>query len=412
MQPNSFDVIRIPTNGPGDVSGIMALINGGALDPASIVAVLGKTEGNGGVNDFTREYAVAALCNALSSHLKLAPREVEARIAFVMSGGTEGVLSPHITVFARSRAPESVGENVSEKRLSVGIAHTRDFLPEEIGRDAQIEETTRAVEAAMRDASIEAVSDVHFVQIKCPLLTSERVQDAAARSRATVTTSGYASMGYSRGASAIGAAKALGEIGAGVGESQVLKDWSVYSSVASCSAGIELMHNVVILIGNSRFSSSPFKIGHAVMRDAIDLTALMQALASVGLSAIDARSQNRLVNVLAKAEASPDGAIRGLRHTMLEDSDINATRHARAAVGGLIAGVSGTGAVYVSGAPSIRVPPAAARSRSSRASKLFQRLGRNDAGGESDCGRVSQVHAAQLVARRVQMRFHAAKGQA
>ena len=69
MQPNSFDVIRIPTNGPGDVSGLMALIDSGALEPSSILAVLGKTEGNGGVNDFTREYAVAALCNALSSHL-------------------------------------------------------------------------------------------------------------------------------------------------------------------------------------------------------------------------------------------------------------------------------------------------------------------------------------------------------
>ena len=90
MQPNSFDVIRIPTNGPGDVSGLMALIDSGALDPSSILAVLGKTEGNGGVNDFTREYAVAALCNALSPHLTLAPREVEAPIAFVMSGGTEG----------------------------------------------------------------------------------------------------------------------------------------------------------------------------------------------------------------------------------------------------------------------------------------------------------------------------------
>ena len=219
----------------------------------------------------------------------------------------------------------------------------------------------------MRDASIEAVSDVHFVQIKCPLLTSERVQEAAARGKTTVTASGYASMGYSRGASAIGVAKALGEIGAEVGESQVLKDWTLYSSVASCSAGIELMHNVVILIGNSGFSSSPFKIGHAVMRDAIDLPAVMQALESVGLSAIDAHSQNRLVNVLAKAEASPDGAIRGLRHTMLEDSDINATRHARAAVGGLIGGVQEPARSMCRAAPSIRVPPAAARSRSSRA---------------------------------------------
>jgi cyanuric acid amidohydrolase len=337
---NSFDVMRIPTHGPGDVSGLMALIDSGALDPLSILAVLGKTEGNGGVNDFTREYAVAALCNALSPHLKLTPREVEARIAFVMSGGTEGVLSPHITVFARRPHVESVGENPSEKRLSIGIAHTRDFLPEEIGRDAQIDDTAEAVRAAMRDARINEVADVHFVQIKCPLLTSERVQEAAARGNTVVTASGYASMGV---------AKALGEVGAHVGEGQVLKDWSLYSSVASSSAGIELMHNVVILFGASRFSSSPFRIGHAVMQDAIDLSAVMQALESVGLSVLDARSQSRLVNVLAKAEASPDGTIRGLRHTMLEDSDINATRHARATVGGLIAGVAGTGAVYVSG---------------------------------------------------------------
>ena len=336
MQSNSFDVIRIPTHGPGDVSGLLALIDSGALEPSAIFAVLGKTEGNGGVNDFTREYAVAALCNALSSHLMLTPREVEAKIAFVMSGGTEGVLSPHITLFARNPGPEGVGGN-GEKRLSVGIAHSRDFLPEEIGRDGQIEETTKAVEAAMRDARIDAVSDVHFVQIKCPLLTSERVRGGRA-GKTTVTASGYASMGYSRGASAIGVAKALGEIGAEVGESQVLKDWTLYSSVASCSAGIELMHNVVILVGNSRFSSSPFRIGHAVMRDAIDLPAVMQAIESVGLSALDARSQSRLVNIFAKAEASPNGAIRGLRHTMLDDSDINATRHARAAVGGLIGG--------------------------------------------------------------------------
>jgi cyanuric acid amidohydrolase len=218
-----------------------------------------------------------------------------------------------------------------------------------IGRDAQIDETAKAVEAAMRDASVEAAADVHFVQVKCPLLTSERVQEAGARGKTVVTASGYASMGYSRGASAIGVAKALGEIGAHIGEAHVLKDWTLYSSVASSSAGIALMHNVVILFGASRFSSSPFRIGHAVMQDAIDLSAVMQALESVGLSALDARPQSQLVNILAKAEASPSGTIRGLRHTMLEDSDINATRHARAAVGGLIAGVAGTGAVYVSG---------------------------------------------------------------
>jgi len=42
---------------------------------------------------------------------------------------------------------------------------------------------------------------------------------------------------------------------------------------------------------------------------------------------------------------------------MLEDTDISATRHARAAVGGLISGLSGTGAVYVSGGAEHQGPP-------------------------------------------------------
>src|SRR6201998_3509123 len=157
------DVIRIPTAGPGDVSGLTALIETGKLIPADILAVLGKTEGNGGVNDFTREYAVAALCEALAPHLGIAPSAVEDKIAFVMSGGTEGVLSPHLTVFARKpgRAETSAVPQApySGKRLSVGIAHTRDFLPEELGREVQIEETVKAVHCAMRDAGIDDTND-------------------------------------------------------------------------------------------------------------------------------------------------------------------------------------------------------------------------------------------------------------
>jgi cyanuric acid amidohydrolase len=357
MPPISIDVFRIPTRGPGDVSGLMALIESGQLDPSSITAVLGKTEGNGGVNVFTREYAVAALCGALAPRLGLSPSAVEAKIAFVMSGGTEGVLSPHLTVFARRDLTTGSASPSPDKRLSIGIAHTREFLPEEIGRDAQIVETMNAVRVAMNDGGIEDPRDVHFVQIKCPLLTSERVEAAAARGRKTVTAAAYSSMGYSRGASAIGVARALGEVGEDVGEAQVLKAWDAFSSVASASAGIELMHNVVIVMGNSQISQSPFVIGHAVMRDAIDFLAVMEAVKSVGLDPLDVRSLARLVNIFAKAEASPDGLVRGLRHTMLEDTDITATRHARAAVGGLIGGIAGTGAVYVSGGAEHQGPP-------------------------------------------------------
>jgi cyanuric acid amidohydrolase len=347
MRTTSVGVFKVATRGPGDVSGLMSLIGSGTIDPTSILAILGKTEGNGGVNDFTREYAVAALCTALAPKLGLTPHEVEQRIAFVMSGGTEGVLSPHITVFTRrqvAKAPASI----TGKRLSIGMAQTRDFLPEELGRSAQITETARAVKAAMADAGITDAADVHFVQIKCPLLTSERVEAAAARGNKTATISAYSSMAYSRGASALGVAVALGEVASDISDEFVLRRYDLFSKVASTSSGIELMHNVLIVLGNSEASASEFEIGHAVMSDAIDAAAVTEALSGVGLGA-QAKPGRELVNVLAKAEASPDGTVRGFRHTMLEDTDISSTRHARAAVGGLIAGLAGTSAVYVSG---------------------------------------------------------------
>jgi cyanuric acid amidohydrolase len=361
MRETIVDVIRIPTKCPGDVSGLIGLIEAGRIEPASILAILGKTEGNGGVNDFTREYAVSALSVALAPYVGLPARDVEQRIAFVMSGGTEGVLSPHLTVFTRTAIEGGgSGAGIAGKRLSLGIAHTRDFMPEELGRRAQIDETASAVRLAMADAGIDDPGDVHFVQIKCPLLTSERVEAAQARGQKTVTSSAYGSMAYSRGASALGVAAALGEIDREVGDEQVLKDWELFSSVASTSAGIELMHNVVIVLGNSDLSASRFVIGHSVMRDSIDSAAVIAALNSVGLTlddVSDPRAQDRLVNIFAKAEASPDGSVRGFRHTMLDDTDISATRHARAAVGGLIGGLAGTGAVYVSGGAEHQGPP-------------------------------------------------------
>ena len=49
--------------------------------------------------------------------------------------------------------------------------------------------------------------------------------------------------------------------------------------------------------------------------------------------------------------------VRGWRHTMLNDSDIHSTRHARAAVGGVIASVVGRTAIYVSGGAEHQGPP-------------------------------------------------------
>jgi cyanuric acid amidohydrolase len=353
------DVIRVPCRSPGDLSAVEALIAEGTLIPQEIVAVMGKTEGNGCVNDHTRDFAASSWCRLLAGPLGCGPSDVERRVALVMSGGTEGVLSPHFTIFTRrSWATAAVH---GEKRMVIGTSITRDLRPEELGRAAQIDETALAVRAAMADAGIGDPDDVHFVQVKCPLLTTAKVNQALQRGRPTVTRDGYESMGYSRGASALGVAVALGEVSrAAVADAAVLDDMSLFSRRASASAGIELEGNVVIVLGEATGSWSSLRIAHTVMRDAVDAAALRGLLANrFGLDADRdaAQIQRRLVNVLAKAEADPSGRVRGERHTMLNDSDINATRHARAAVGAVLASVVGQTALYVSGGAEHQGPP-------------------------------------------------------
>jgi cyanuric acid amidohydrolase len=88
------------------------------------------------------------------------------------------------------------------------------------------------------------------------------------------------------------------------------------------------------------------------MQDALDIGGVVAALADLGIAAapqVAAPDRNRVAAVLVKCEPDRRGAIRGNRHTMLDDTDINAQRHIRGAVGGLVAGVIGDGRIFVSG---------------------------------------------------------------
>ena len=335
---------------PGDTASLEALIDGGALKAEEIVAIFGKTEGNGCVNDFTRPYAIEALKSALAPRLGCARAEVTHRVGMVMSGGTEGGLSPHFLVFVVRTGTAAAG---GSKRLAIGTAATRPFLPEEIGRMPQILETAAAVRQAIATAGINSDDDVHFVQIKCPLITAQRHAEALARGKRPATHDTYASMGLSRGASALGVGLALGEIAAGVlSDDVVCHDFGLWSGRASASAGTELTNNEVIVLGNSDGWSGDLTISHAVMMDGIDVLAVHDALASAGLDAprqLSGAQRELMRALLVKAEPSSDGVIRGARHVMLDDSDILATRHARAFVGGAVAGLVGRTDLFVSG---------------------------------------------------------------
>ncbi len=337
------EVHRFPTSAPDDVSGLAASLDAGSIDAAHVIAVLGKTEGNGCVNDFTRGFATTSYAGLLASRLRTSPAEVERRVQFIMSGGTEGIMTPHVSVFVRRDVD---GSRRPGKGLVAGIGSTRSIQPEELGTMAHVREVALAVQRAMRDAGITDPADVHFVQIKCPLLTAEAISEATAAGKRVATTSTYGSMGYSRAAAALGVARALDEVPASaVSDAVIAKRWDLFSRVASTSAGVELHHNEILVLGNAEDSASDLLITHDVMDDAIDQAAVRRALYAAGCE----NALDRVVGVYAKAEASPSGRIRNRRHTMIDDSDINHTRHARAVVSAVIASVLGDPMVYVSG---------------------------------------------------------------
>jgi cyanuric acid amidohydrolase len=203
----------------------------------------------------------------------------------------------------------------------------------------------------MADAAIEGPAAVHYVQVKCPLLTAGRVEAAAARGASTATADTLKSMALSRAASALGVALALGEIAPErVGDAAIGVELELFSSRASCSAGVELMYNEVVVLGMSRDWSGSLRIDHALMADPIDVAPVRQLLSRLGVAEPGAERPGAEIRaLLAKAEPPRSGSIRGFRHTMLDDSDIAATRHARAAVGGALASLVGHGEIYVSG---------------------------------------------------------------
>jgi len=64
-----IEVHRIPTLAPDDVTGLRHLIDDGTVDPAEIICVLGKTEGNGCVNDWSRGFATVAYATLIAERL-------------------------------------------------------------------------------------------------------------------------------------------------------------------------------------------------------------------------------------------------------------------------------------------------------------------------------------------------------
>jgi len=346
--PWECSVYKFMMASPEDVSGLESLIDQGSLTADEVLCIIAKTEGNGRVNDYSRPLAHRAFRDCLADHTGSSVAQVDERVMFCMSGGCEGVITPHATVFARRRSngPSANGE----PRLTLGISFTCDLLPEELGTVVQVELVSEAVRAALADAEIASVDDVHYVQVKCPLLTSDRIAQAHARKARTVTEDTLRSMGYSNGSSALGIALGLGELSGPIDQASICTDADLYTNLGGSSSGIELMRCQVLLVGNVEGATSNYVSGHQVLADLIDADGVRAALRSVGVTVegtVSEDQRDRIVNVFGKGQVSLDGRVRGRRSTLLTDSDLN-TRPARAVLGAVIASVVGDPAIYAS----------------------------------------------------------------
>ena len=341
-------VHRVAMAAPNDVSELARLIDSKQVNPAEIVAVIGKTEGNGGANDFTRGFATLSYQLLLASRLNTSTEEIGKRVTFVWSGGTEGVLSPHATIFTRSADTGSP----DGPRLAIGIGITRDILPEEVGTMTQVNEVAGVVKECLGRAGITDPADVHYLQVKGPLLTPASIADADRRGKTLVTRDPNGSKAYARGAMALGVALGLGEVDKAVLSNDVIgRRLDLFSSVASTSAGGELKNSEVLLFGNSPKATGDYRIGHGILQDAIDADGVRAALRSAGLhfeGKLSNDEANRVAAIFSKSDWGVNGVIRGRRTTMLSDADINYERHARAAVGAVIASITYDPAIFVS----------------------------------------------------------------
>jgi cyanuric acid amidohydrolase len=341
----AIEVVKVELKTVSDASGMEDAIKKGQFTADEVIAVIGKTEGNGGVNDFTRILADESFRRVLLKHGKRSEADIK-QIPMVWSGGCDGVITPHATIFARN---DKKGP-ASKPRLAIGTALSATLLPEDIGRVAMVEKVAAAVKAAMKNAGIDNPKDVHYVQTKTPLLTIDSVLDAEKRHQ-TVACEVHESMGVSNGTTALGIAVALGEISMPKAE-EICKNLDLYSSVASCSSGVELNEAQIVLLGNAPGAGGRYKIGHSVMKDALDIDGIYDSIRDAGLTLPERPRASdlggKLVNVFMKCEADRTGKLRGRRQIMLDDSDVSWHRHIKAAVGGVAATAIGDAAVFVS----------------------------------------------------------------
>ncbi len=140
-----FAAHKVVIESVSDAGGLAKLIDDGELTADGVIAIIGKTEGNGGVNDYTRILADQAFRGVLKEKGSRSMAEIE-EIPMAWSGGTDGIICPNAVILSRNDGPAGPDD---QARLTVGISMSDQILPEDIGRPAMVTKIAAAVKVAM-----------------------------------------------------------------------------------------------------------------------------------------------------------------------------------------------------------------------------------------------------------------------
>jgi cyanuric acid amidohydrolase len=244
----------------------------------------------------------------------------------ILSAGCEGIITPGgwvLASLASRRKAAGVG-------LVLGHARSAPIPMAERATLRHVRIAAQAVRAAMERAGLDRKT-TELVLIKSPILLNG-------------TGRHVGSTGASRGAAALGAAIALGEIReADVQAASLCADWTLHGTRAMSFSGTETDCCEALVLGNRPGGDARLRVERAVLSDLLD---------AAPLAALGSGAQA----VFFKAGIARDGTLRGERTTVLT-SELAADKQLRAAAGGVVGAALGTTRAFVSGGAEHQVAP-------------------------------------------------------
>ena len=344
-------VHTVTMSAPGDVTSIVALFDLGVVEPSHVVAVLAQTEDN---NDSSVETS-RALRTLFSKQLGTSAESVESIVPMLMVGSTAGLMCPHLTLLVSKPSLEPGVEGV--ERLAIGAASTRPILPEELGTAVEVCEVAAAVAKAMQAAGITDPAEVKNIQITTPILSTVGIEEAARRGRTVCCPDALIAAGMTRGAAALGAAVALGEINSAfVTDKAINRDKSIYSQKAFASSGGEQGCVRVVVLGNVNGAPGRLRAANGVMAHQLDLASAQRVFQDAGLNmhegAVQITDRHRVKGVFVKAGAEATHEVCGLRHTMnIGKLGVHSDSQAKAVAHAILAAIVGHSLVLANAGP-------------------------------------------------------------